>query len=140
MIKSNASSFITKLKIAKNEKDAGLYLREFRNKKVKEFFTKHKLNVKPFYVSKIKDVRTFIEVNLTKGNDIIVNFWAKPFYKASDWGHYSLAAAINKNKITLCDPYPSHKTFWKVPIDELIRAMGKQFDGNERGFIVCSSL
>lgn len=133
-----AVQYVTKLPTTKDEHNVGLWLKEFRGNKVQAFLRKRKLQVEVFYKSAVANVRDLIEENVAKGNDVVVNFWAKSFYKNSNWGHYSLASAIERNRVTLCDPYPSHKSFWEVSVDELIKSMGKQFDGNERGFVVFS--
>ncbi len=131
-------TFVRKLKITKNEKEAGLWLRELGDKKIKNFFRKYKLPLKTqvFYINEVKNVKGFIEKNLAKNNDIMVNYWLKPFYKDKDNGHFSLISAINGSKITLCDPAITHKAFWEADIDKLATSMGKKFDGNFRGFVV----
>ena len=131
-------TFVRKLKITKNEKEAGLWLRELGDKKIKKFFRKYKLPLKTqvFYINEVKNVKGFIENNLAKNNDIIVNYWLKPFYKERDNGHFSLVSAINGSRITLCDPSINRKPFWEAEIDKLIKSMGEQFDKHLRGFAV----
>lgn len=135
-------AFDVKLKITKTEDNLGLWLHEFKGKKIIDFFRKHKLPLKAevFYISKIKNVKSFIEDNLTKDNDVMVNYWLKPFYKESDNGHFSLISAINSSRVTLCDPGRNRKAFWEADIEVLIESMGKHFDGKERGFVIFSKI
>ena len=134
------NSFATKLKTTKNESSVGLWLRELKGKKILIFFKKYKLPLKTkvFYVNKVKNAKSFIEENLIKNNDIMVNYWLKPFYKDRDNGHFSLISAINNSKVTLCDPSRDSKAFWEADIDILVESMSKQFDGSERGFVIFS--
>ncbi|MEK7559060.1 MAG: hypothetical protein AAB521_02035 [Patescibacteria group bacterium] len=134
-------SFTVKLRTIKNEKITGLWLREFKEQKIKAFFKKHKLNLKSevFYINQIKDVKSFIEENLKKNNDIMANYWLKPFYKDRDNGHFCLISSINGPKVTFCDPGIGSKASWEADIKTLEKSMGKQFDGHLRGFAVFTS-
>lgn len=62
----------------------------------------------------------------------------KYFERSKDWGHFSLISSINGNVITIVDPEPSNQSEWKTTIEELTKAMGKKFDGQERGFGIIS--
>ena len=131
-------SFNEKLKIAKTAKDAGVSLKGFKEAKIKKFFIKHKLPLKAevFYVSGIKDVKKFIADNLKKGNDVMLNIHMKHFDKKKKYGHFTLVSELNGDKVTMCDPTRTHKSFWKADVNEVVKSMGKQFDKKERGFVI----
>lgn len=141
--RKQVSSFNTKLKIAKDEDetDRGLQLKEFKEKKVHDFFAKHKLSLKAevFFISQVKNPKSFIQESIKAGNDLMVNFHHKPFHKEKNWGHFVLVSEISGDKVTLCDPGTTSKIFWQAPLEKLVRSMEKKYDPLERGFVVFSS-
>ncbi len=140
--RKQVGSFNTKLKIAKDadETDRGLQLKEFKQKKIRAFFAKYKLPLKAevFFVSSVKDTKNFIQKNIKAGNDMMVNFHHKPFHKEKDWGHFVLISGITGDKVTLCDPGTTNKSFWEAPVAKLVTSMEKKHDHLERGFVVFS--
>lgn len=137
---SESESFYISLPIGKTKEEFGISLIDFKNNKVKEFLNKHVPSLKAtvYFISKIDDVIKFISNNLEKGNDVIANFWLKHFKKELDIGHFSLISEIDGDEITICDPWPENKSFWKTEVNELTKAMSDAFDGKERGFVVFS--
>jgi len=139
--RSESKFFYISLLIGKIKKEFGISLIDFKNKRIKEFLNKYdtSLHATVYFVSEIDNVPQFILNNLKKGNDVMINFWFKYFKKELNMGHFSLISEINENQITICDPWPENKSFWKTDVNELIKAMGNTFDGRERGFIVFNS-
>jgi len=137
-------SFHIKLKIAKgkDEADRGIILKEFKQKKVQDFFKKHKipLKVSVFYKSEIEDVKFFLGTNLKEGNDVMANIYNRTFHLEKDWGHLVLVSEVGGDEVTLCDPGPKNKSFWQTSLKKLIGSMDKRYDGLERGFVVFSKV
>lgn len=136
--KKDLDKYKIKLKTTADKNKLGVSLKDFKNKEIKQFFKKNNLEANVFSISEIKNIKEFIEDNLKKGNDVIANFWMKHFDKKKNWGHFSLISYLNGNTVTIIDPEPTNKSEWKTQITELTKAMSKQFDGRERGFIVIS--
>lgn len=139
---SAKKSFTARLKTTKSKKHVGLDMEDFVGKQMLSFFKKHKLPLKAqiSWVSEIKDARKFIEENLSEKNDVMACFHGSYFDKKWLYGHYALIAALDGDKVTLCDPEKTHKSFWTTTVNKLIKAMSKQFDGYERGFVVFSNV
>jgi hypothetical protein len=115
----------------------GVDIGEFAKEKINTFLQKFKLKSEIYRISKIKEVKAFIIENLKKGNDIMMNFWWKPFDGRS-YGHFVLVADFDSEtgEVTVCDPSPYKKSFWKASIDKFIKAMHPKWDKKERGFVV----
>lgn len=136
--KKDLDKYKIKLKTTENKDKFGISFKDFKGKRIKNFLAKQNLKTRIFYISEIKDVKLFVEDNLIKGSDIIANFYMRHFDKSKDWGHFSLIASVKNNNLTIVDPEPSNKSEWQTGINKLSQAMGEQFDGRERGFIVIS--
>lgn len=134
------NSFSTKLKITKDDTEVGIYLREFREGRIKSLLKnlRPSLKTEVFLVSEIKDIKAFIKKNLNKNNDIIANIHMSYFDKKSRFGHFVLVSEIEENEVTLCDPSPKSQSFWMTTVNKLVISMGEEFDGLERGFVVIS--
>jgi len=115
----------------------GIMLKDFEKPKMKSVLKKYGLKVKVFRVSQINDVPKFLETNIKKNKDTIINFWWKPI-DGTDWGHHVLLSEFDtkKRRITVCDPGSRKNKSWKIKIDKLVKCMSSEFDGNERGFVV----
>lgn len=135
--KKDRDVFYIPLPIGKTQKEYGISLTDFNGKKIRDFLKARniQLQIRAYLLNEITDVPQFIKNNLNKGNDIIANFWMKHFNNSLDWGHFSLISEISGKIVTLCDPWPQNKSFWKTDINELEKTMSKSFDGSERGFI-----
>jgi len=136
--KRDINKYKVKLKTTKDKNKFGISLGDFKSKKIQNFLKQNKLKVKVFYLSDIENVKGFIKDNLEEGNDIIANFWMSHFEKEKNWGHFSLISALNGYTLTIVDPEPSNRSEWRTTIKELTIAMGKKFDGRERGFAIIS--
>jgi hypothetical protein len=107
---------------------------------VGKLFKKYSIPLKmtTFKISKIDDPKKFIEDNMKCGNDIMLSFnWKGLGYKCNR-GHVVIVSEMSKNALTIGDPSQVNKKFWKVPLEKIVRAMGKGYDGCERGFYIFS--
>ncbi|MBI4163579.1 MAG: C39 family peptidase [Candidatus Aenigmarchaeota archaeon] len=117
----------------------GIMLKDFEKPRMKSVLKKYGLRVKVYRVNQINNVPKFLETNIRKNKDTIINFWWKPI-DGTDWGHHVLLSKLDtkKRKISVCDPGSKKDKFWTIKIDKLVKCMSKEFDGNERGFVVIS--
>ena len=134
--------FYIPLPIGKTQKEFGISLVDFNSKKMSDFLNKRNipLRVTVYFMNEITDAGQFIADNLEKGNDVMANFWMKPFKEDLDMGHFSIISGIEENTVTICDPWPTNKSFWETHIKELMKTMRNTFDGQERGFVVFNSI
>ncbi len=107
---------------------------------INKFFKKYKIQLqeKYFPLSKIKDIKKFIEDNLKQGNDMIVCFDNKVAHGFGDYGHVSLIQGIKENAITLVDPSKKMPARCKVALKKLIAAIKKRGVKHRAGFWVIS--
>ena len=108
---------------------------------VGSLFRKHKIPLKmtTFRISKVGNPRKFILDNMRRGNDIMLSFNWKGLDRKHNQGHVVVLSEISpKDILTLGDPSPMSANFWKVPLDRIIKAMGMEYDGCERGFYIFS--
>lgn len=134
------SAFLQPLPIGRNAQEYGVSLADFASNRVKTFLRRHQpsLNVKVHRVSQIPDVTDFLRGNLTAKNDVMANFRMEQFKPELVMGHFSLISEIEGDAVTICDPWPTNRSFWTTSVNDLVQAMGSQFDGRERGFVVFS--
>ena len=115
----------------------GIMLKDFEKLRVKNVLKKYGLKVKVFRISQVKNVDKFLETNIKKNKDTIINFWWKPI-DGTDWGHHVLLSKFDteKRRITVCDPGSRKDKVWTIKLDKLVECMSREYDGNERGFVV----
>ena len=92
-----------------------------------------------FPITSIKDIGAFLKDRIAAGNDVAMLFLLEPMgFDEKPWAHYVLVDAFDtENEIVeVCDPEASHKSHWKAPLQKFVKAMGPDFDGKERGFLV----
>jgi len=143
ILKKNAKYFVRNMRITKSRKDTGTSVEKmhiYLNKMLKD--KKIPLTVEKHPISKIKDPKEFMIENLKKENDIMLDFFCKPFpVYEYEGGHVCVVSEFNSDKeiITLGDPAGELPKFWKVPLKKIIKSMDKKYDGHERGFWIVKS-
>jgi hypothetical protein len=108
---------------------------------VDDMFRKYRIPLKmtTFKISKVDNPEKFISDNMRKGNDIMLSFNWKGLGRKYNRGHVVVLSEISpKNIITIGDPSQVNCKFWKVPLNRIVKAMGKEYDDNERGFYIFS--
>lgn len=104
------------------------------------FFKKRNIPLKETYyptLSKTK-ARTFIRVQIKKGNDILVCFNYNKLYQDEGQGHVSVIEALNGDYITIVEPISRFPKFRKVEFDKLIESINFHGEKNRGGFWVIS--
>jgi hypothetical protein len=124
-----------------NPKQVGLWLHEYE--RMNRLVEKYSLPLRveqTVYVSRMPGVKKFIEENLAQDNDIIANMWMRMFYRGEDHGHFLVVESMLPNgAVIFCDPNPQNPPYMTASLDKVIKSMGTQFDGKERGFVVVKS-
>ena len=122
------------------EGDAGIRIEEFG--KIKDFLAEYKLEAEIITTNKINDLKTIIINNISKGNDLIINFNRIVYNPQKNWGHYSLINAIDEEtgEIELCDPSGNDKYYWKTSLEKLNEAILPKWDGKDRGIIIIKEI
>jgi hypothetical protein len=117
--------------------DIGINIADFRKKKVTGALGKHGLEFDVFLTSEIESLESFLADNINKGNDVMINFWWKPI-SGIDFGHFVLLSEYDTEKrtLTVCDPSPGRKSLSRIGLEKLVKAMGPEFTGKERGLVV----
>lgn len=118
----------------------GIALKDFE-KQVNPLLKEYGLKCKVYRPSQLTSLREFIERNIKANNDIIINFWLKPFDGRGS-GHFVLIADFDEKtwEVTICDSSNKKKSFWKANIEKFVEAMHQKWDGDERGFVVISKI
>lgn len=124
-------------KMPSGDSRIGLKIKEFNGKTIKNFLKKFDLEAEVYLISQIKNLSGFIVKNIKEKNDIMINYWVK-ILSGKDSGHYVLLSEFDRknNILTVCDPSPTGRAFWKVGLGKIKRAMSSKWDGNERGFVI----
>jgi hypothetical protein len=131
-------AFSIPLPVGNGPKELGLALDAFEGSQVKQFFAKNNivLNPKVYRRSEITNVSEFIYENLQRGNDVMADIWMAHYVEDLPMGHYCLVSAIEGDRVTICDPWPTTEKFWETSVEDLEKAMDTSHDGTERGFVV----
>lgn len=134
---SASKTYHTQLPIGQNLDELGISLIDFKSQKIHDFFAKHQIPLRAtvYFTGEISDPADFITKHLQAGHDIMVNFWMG-YFKDDQKGHYGLISGLNGDTVTICDPWLENKSFWETDLQVLIKTMTKEFDGEERGFVV----
>jgi hypothetical protein len=119
-----------------DNKDAGMPLERFSE--ANDLLDDCKLKAKVIFFDEIENIKELITENLSKGNDIIINFHRGQYDSKKSWGHFALISAIENDEIEICDPSYEDKSYWKTSIEELMRAMSDEIDGKMRGIVIIS--
>ncbi len=135
--------FTVRLKTRKKKENCGAtVLIERDSKTLNRFLKKYKipLKCKTFLISDVKDARKLVIDNVKAGNDVLLSFCWKGLGINQNWGHVSVIAEFNTktNEVTLGDPSPKRKKFWKIKLNKLTHAMLPKWDKEERGFYIFS--
>ena len=135
--RKSAKAFMENINISKKirgvNKDFGLNIAKLLKEKELPFV------IETIFISKVKDPKNLITENLKKGNDIILCLHSKPFKRYTfNNGHCLVISAFDTEaeKLTLGDPSQINSKFWEVPLNNVINAMSKKYDGKERSFFV----
>ncbi len=138
ILKKDAELFTTKLKITTPSK-TGFFFKT-SEKYINKFFGKHRLPYKAtaYKFGEFNNAKKLFEWNLSNNNDIMINFNWKNFYNQYNYGHWVLASEIFGNKVRVCDPTPTDKSFFWKNINLFIKSMSPKYDGIARGFVIIS--
>jgi hypothetical protein len=109
---------------------------------INNYFYSHKL---PFTCSEqstfhsVSKIKTFIESNFRKDNDIIIRYLKQHPVRPSEYnGHFSLISALNKNENMITVGDPAGPIFWKCYLEEIIDLMSNKHDSVQRGLYIIS--
>ena len=91
------------------------------------------------YYSNFWDFEKVIIENLSKNNDIVINFkreWIS--HNDTTWWHVSLISSYDSEKkiITVCDPSTRAPNYWQIDINELKESMSDKRDKRERWIVI----
>ncbi len=95
------------------------------------------------YYSDIWDFEKLIIENISKNNDIVINFkWEWIKNNLYTWWHFVLLSSYDSEKkvVTVCDPTSRAKNYWDVGKEELENALSDKWDWRERGIIIIEKL
>lgn len=139
--KDRLNRFTRKMLVAEKKEDEGTITKDFHillNKMLKE--KNIALTVEFHPITTVDNPSELIDTNMQQGNDLMVAFSCKVF---PEWnsilGHVCVIVGFDGKTLTLGDPSLVRPKFWDAPLDKIIGAMDKKFDGHERGFWVVKS-
>jgi hypothetical protein len=124
-----------------NDPRIGIVIADFRNERIIKDLRKCGIVPEVFLISEIESPEDFLEGKIKEGNDIIVNFWWKPI-NGIEFGHFVLLSEYDtdRKELTVCDPNPGGRSFWKVGLDKILEGMSPEFTGKERGFVIIKQI
>ena len=120
-----------------NDPGIGIVIADFRSESIIKNLRKHGIAPEVLLISEIESPEDFLEGKMKEGDDIIVNFWWKPI-NGIEFGHFVLLSEYDtdRKELTVCDPGPGSRSFWKVGLGRIVECMGPEFTGRERGFVI----